>query len=63
MNRNFARKRDGAMLMCSTAAGMTQAAAQFRRRGYRQMPTLITALDETTRTEHTGKTVKQLRAA
>lgn len=47
-----------------TAAGMKQAAAQFRRvKGYKQMPSLVTVLEETTRTEHTGKPVKQLRAA
>jgi hypothetical protein len=47
-----------------TAAGMKQAAAQFRRvRGHKQMPTLITVLEETTRTEHTDKPVKRLHAA
>jgi putative transposase len=64
VNRNVTRWRDGQMVMRWTAAGMRQAAAQFRRvRGYKQMPTLITALEETTRTEHTGTTVKHRHAA
>jgi hypothetical protein len=43
---------------------MKQAAAQFRRvKGHKQMPALITALEETTRPEHTDKPVKRLRAA
>ena len=64
MNHNVTRWRDGAMVMRWTAAGMKQAAAQFRRvKGYKQMPSLVTVLEETTRTEHTGKPVKQLRAA
>lgn len=64
VNRNVTRWRDGEMVMRWTAAGMRQAAAQFRRvRGYKQMPTLITALEETTRTKHTDTPVNQLRAA
>jgi putative transposase len=64
VNRNVTRWRDGAMVMRQAAAGMKQAAAQFRRvRGYRQMPALIAALDETTQTEHTDKPAKRLRAA
>jgi putative transposase len=64
VNRNVTRWRDGAMVMRWTAAGMKQAAAQFRRvRGYAQMPTLITALEETTRTQHTTPSTKHVRAA
>lgn len=64
VNRNVTRWRDGAMVMRWTAAGMRQAAAQFRRvKGYKQMPALITALEETTQTEHTITPAKRLRAA
>lgn len=64
VNRNVTRWRDGMMVMRWTAAGMKQAAAQFRRvKGYKQMPALVTALEETTRPEHTDKPVKRLRAA
>jgi transposase-like protein len=64
VNRNVTRWRDGMMVMRWTAAGMKQAATQFRRvKGHKQMPALITALEETTRTEHADKPVKQLRAA
>lgn len=64
VNRNVTRWRDGAMIMRWTAAGMRQAAAQFRRvKGYKQMPAPVAALEETTRTEHTATPVKQLRAA
>jgi transposase-like protein len=64
VNRNVTRWRDGAMIMRWTAAGMKQAAAQFRRiRGYKQMPALITALEETTRTDHTDTRPTGLRAA
>ena len=64
VNRNVTRRRDGAMVMRWTAAGMKQAAAQFRRvKGRKQMPALITALEETTRTEHTDKPAKRQRAA
>jgi putative transposase len=64
VNRNVTRRRDGATVMRRTAAGMKQAAAQFRRiRDYAQMPALITALEETTRTEHTTPPTKHVRAA
>jgi hypothetical protein len=43
---------------------MKQTDAQFRRvKGHKQMPSLVAALEETTRTDHTDKPVKQLRAA
>ena len=64
VNHNVTRWRDGAMVMRWTAAGMKQAAAQFRRvRGFAQMPVLITALEETTQTAHTKPPVNSLRAA
>lgn len=64
VNRNVTRWRDGMMVMRWTAAGVRQAAAQFRRvKGFKQMPALIAALEETTRTEHTDTHVKALRAA
>jgi len=64
VNRNVKRWRDGQMVLRWTAAGMAQAAAQFRRvKGYKQMPALITALEETTRTEHTDTPTNRLRAA
>jgi len=64
VNCNVTRWRDGAMVMRWTAAGMKHAAAQFHGvKGYRQTPTLITGLEENTRTEHADKPVKQLGAA
>ena len=64
VNRNVTRWRDGAMVMRWTAAGMKQAKASFRRvKGYAQMPTLISALEETTRTAHTKPPIKHAEAA
>ncbi len=64
VNHNVTRWRDGAMVMRWTAAGMKQAAAQFRRvKGFAQMPVLIAALEDTTQTAHTKPPVKHLRAA
>lgn len=64
VNRNVKRWRDGEMVMRWTAAGMSQAAAQFRRvKGYAQMPALIAALEETTRTADTKSTIKATKAA
>ena len=64
VNRNDTRWRDVAMVKRWTAADMKQAAAQLRRvKGYKQMPALVTALEETIRTKHAGKHAKQLRAA
>jgi putative transposase len=64
VNRNVKRWRDGAMVLRWTAAGMAQAAASFRRvKGHKQMPALITALEETTRTADTKTTTKTAKAA
>jgi len=64
VNKNVTRWRDGEMVMRWTAAGMRQAAAQFRRvKGHAQMPALIAALEETTRTDHTTRPVKHAKAA
>ncbi len=64
VNKNVTRWRDGEMVMRWTAAGMQQAAAQFRRvKGHAQMPALIAALEETTRTDHTTQPVKTAKAA
>ena len=64
VNKNVTHWRDGEMVMRWTAAGMAQAAAQFRRvKGHAQMPALIAALEETTRTDHTTHPVKHAKAA
>lgn len=64
VNRNVKRWRDGQMVMRWTAAGMAQAATQFRRvKGHKQMPALIAALEETTRTADTKTTIKTVKAA
>jgi putative transposase len=45
---NVKRWRDGQMVLCWIAAGMSEAATQFRRvNGYLHLPTLRAALDAT----------------
>ena len=52
------------MVMRWTVAGMAQAAAQFRRvKGHAQMPALIAALEETTRSSDTRTMIKTPTAA
>jgi len=64
VNRNVTRWRDGQMVMRWTAAGMKHAKASFRRvKGFAQMPALIAALEETTRTAHTKPAIKHTKAA
>ena len=64
VNRNVTRWRDGQMVMRWTAAGMKQAKASFRRvKGFAQMPALIAALEESTRTAHTEPAIKHAKAA
>lgn len=64
VNKNVTHWRDGEMVMRWTAAGIKQAAAQFRRvKGHAQMPALISALEETTRTAHADTTIKTPKAA
>jgi transposase-like protein len=64
VNKNVTHWRDGEMVMRWTAAGMQQAAAQFRRvKGHAQMPALIAALEETTQTAHADTTTTAPNAA
>lgn len=64
VNRNVTRWRDVQMVMRWTAAGMKQAAAQFRRvKGFAQMPALIAVLEETDQTADTKQPVKHPKAA
>ena len=64
VNRNVKHWRDGQMVMRWTAAGMAQAAAQFRRvKGHAQMPALIAVLEEATRTADTKTPISTAQAA